>query len=100
MNEPGDLIRQLPHSCGALEIKLSKSRSPQWVVVSLKDLHIRSDPLLNKNCKERRRQTAYETDDPASVYPNVRKQWCECRVGWRGGGWDGNLLGGGWNGRL
>ena len=97
MNEPGNLFRQFPHSLGTLEKKLSKSSSLQWVIVLLKDLHVGSDPLLDKDRKERCRQAAYETDDPASIHPNVRKQWLECRVGRWGSG---NLLDGGWDGRL
>ena len=54
MNEPGDLVRQLPHSLGTLEEKLPKSRSLQWVIVLLEDLHVGPNPLLNKNCKEGR----------------------------------------------
>ena len=97
MNEPGDLFRQLPHSVGTVEKKLSKSSCLQWVIVPLKDLLIGLNPLLDKDRKERCRQTAYKTDDPQSIHPNVRKQWAECRVGrWRSG----NLLGGKWDRRL
>ena len=64
MNEPGDLFLKLPHSLRTLKVKLSKSCPFQWVIVPLKDLHVGLNPLLDKDRKERCRQTAYETDDP------------------------------------
>jgi hypothetical protein len=63
----------------------------------LEDVHVGPNPLLDKNCKERCRQTAYETGDQVNVHSDVRKRRSERRI-WRWGvEWDGNLWGDGRN---
>ena len=51
------------------------------------DLHVVTNPLLNKQCEECCHETKDEGHEPQRVYENVGGGWYESRVGrWRGGG--------------
>jgi hypothetical protein len=62
---------------------LSKSCALQRVTVSLEDMHIAPNPLLNKYRKECRGKTEDQRNKPESVHSDGRREWFERRVrGW------------------
>jgi len=66
---------------------LPETGSLQRVVVPLVDLHVVTNPLLNKQREECCHQTQDESHEPKRVFENVGGQWYESRVRrWRGGG--------------
>src|SRR5579863_8107421 len=78
---------------------LSNPGTLQRVTVSLEDMHIISDPLLDKNSKECRRKTECEGHEPKRIHAEIRRGWIESRERGRRGSrngelWDnkGNLL--------
>ena len=79
---------------------LSKPGTLQRVTVPLEDVHVITNPLLDKGGKECCGETEYEGHEPENVYANVGFQWVESgergrRSGWDGNPWDdgGNLVG-------
>jgi hypothetical protein len=72
---------------------LSESGTLQRVAISLKNVHVITNPLLDKDRKECCGETEDEGHEPENVYANVRSGWLESREGGRRSRRDGNL----WN---
>jgi len=70
---------------------LTKSSTLQGITVSLEDMHIIANPLLNKDREERSEKTTDEGQEPESIYAYVRDRWVEFRERRWWSGRDGNL---------
>jgi hypothetical protein len=74
---------------------LSNPGTLQRVTVSLEDVHIIADPLLDKYREECSGEAEGEGHKPKGVYADIGCRWIERREGWRWSRWDGNLWGNG-----
>ena len=72
---------------------LSKSRTFQRIAITLEDIHMFANPLLNEDRKERSKKAENEGHEPENVYTDVRCRWIECRERRWWSRWDGNLWG-------
>jgi len=93
VQETGDRLGDNGHvpSFASFVQVLSKSCTFQGVAVSLKDVHVITNPLLDEDCKECCQETEDEGHEPENVYADIGGRWLEIRErGWRSGR-DGNL---------
>jgi len=75
--------RHVPSLATFIQV-LSNSGALQRVVVSLKDVHIIPNPLLDEGRKECGRKTENEGHEPKHVHANIGCGWIESREsGWR-----------------
>ena len=70
---------------------LSKARTLQRIAISLEDMHVIANPLLDEDCKECCRKAENEGHEPEGIHPDVGCQRFECRERSRGGRRDGDL---------
>ena len=70
---------------------LTNSCTLQRVVVSLEDVHVITNPLLNEECEEGRGKAEDESHEPENVHADVGFRWLERREWGRRSGRDGDL---------
>ena len=74
---------------------LTKAPALQRIIISLKDVHVITDPLLDEDCEECCRKAENEGHEPEGINPDVGCQRFESRKRGRGSRRDGDLRGDG-----